>query len=451
MSKHFSCSALLAATIALASVSAADAADLVGRAVLPASTFAPGPTSGQFTGPANGVTPPYVNQQPVQGFSGILYGPRPGTFVVLVDNGFGGRGNSADAVLRAYALKPDFKTRFGGTGQVLPINFATGNVAPSFDATTFLSFNDAGRLVGFPITAEQATYYPNSTIPVDPTIQSGRLLTGADFDPESIRKLADGTYWVGDEFGPFLLHFSATGQLIDPPVQLPNFRALGTNPLVQAAENLLLSGEVNARTSRGFEGLALNASGTKLYALLEGALIPDTRQVRLLINEFDVATKTYTGRTFAYRLDVTTPSGQAIGDFSAINDHEFLVIERDGQQGDPNNPAFTNPARLKRIYKIDINQIDQFGYVKKELVVDLLKIHDPYNLGGNGTTDGIFTFPFVTIESVLPVAPDILLVTNDNNFPGSVGRTPGVPDDNEFILVKLDQPLALDPRVLLRR
>ncbi|RZN32426.1 MAG: hypothetical protein EF813_11865 [Methanosarcinales archaeon] len=43
---------------------------LVGWAVLPANTTAAGPTSGQFIGeePINGVFPPFVEEQPVQGF-----------------------------------------------------------------------------------------------------------------------------------------------------------------------------------------------------------------------------------------------------------------------------------------------------------------------------------------------------------------------------------------------
>jgi hypothetical protein len=38
-------------------------------AALPADTFAPGPTSGQFISPANGRTPPFAHKQPVQGVS----------------------------------------------------------------------------------------------------------------------------------------------------------------------------------------------------------------------------------------------------------------------------------------------------------------------------------------------------------------------------------------------
>ena len=63
---------------------------LAGRAVLPADTFAPGPTSGQFILPANGRQPPFVDRQPIQGFSAILP-DSGGTFLVISDNGFGSR------------------------------------------------------------------------------------------------------------------------------------------------------------------------------------------------------------------------------------------------------------------------------------------------------------------------------------------------------------------------
>jgi hypothetical protein len=432
---------LAAPLLTLWTVAIAQAAELVGRAVLPADTFAPGPTSGQLIGNANNRTAPFVDQQPVQGFSAVLSGSKPGTYYVMSDNGFGGKANSPDALLRVYAVKPDFLTQWGGTGQVFPVNFRTGRRLPGFTDQSFLQLNDANQRAGFTLVADQ-TNYPNSSIPVDPLIQQQRLLTGGDFDIESIRQVSDGSFWFGDEFGPFLFRVSPQGQLLEAPIQLPNFLGLGGQFLVQSPDSPFLAAPntQNLRGSRGFEGMALNASGTRLYAMLEGALIPDPNQNRLLINEFDLKTKQYTGRVFFYRLE---DPAHAIGDLSAINDREFVVIERDGLQGDPNNPAFANPAKFKRIYKINLRDLDIQGFVKKELLVDLLNIADPHNLGGNGTTNGVFTFPFVTIEDVLPINPLTLLVINDNNYPFSVGRTPGEPDDSEFILVRLDKPLRL--------
>jgi hypothetical protein len=41
-----------------------------------------------------------------------------------------------------------------------------------------------------------------------------------------------------------------------------------------------------------------------------------------------------------------------------------------------------------------------------------------------------------------------LLVDNDSNFPMSAGRTPGRPDDNEIITIRLGSRLGVDRRVL---
>ena len=47
----------------------------------------------------------------------------------------------------------------------------------------------------------------------------------------------------------------------------------------------------------------------------------------------------------------------------------------------------------------------------------------------------MFSFPLQSVESVLPLRGDRVLVANDNNFPGNDGRIPGRPDDTELIVV----------------
>jgi hypothetical protein len=426
------------------------AAELVGRAVLPADTFAPGSTTGQFK--KTNRTVPFINKQPVQGFSAVIPGQKAGTYLVISDNGFGSKANSPDNVLRIYAVEPDFTT-----GQVFAVNFQTGERLKSFNRKSFLELNDKRNLANFPIIASQKVY-PSSSIPVSREIAKNRLLTGGDFDPESFRRVSDGTFWVGDEFGPFLLHVGKDGELLDSPIPLPNFLAIGKLNFVKSPDNPEFANlpDDTARTaaanlggSKGFEGLALNSSGTKLYAMLEGALKDEQvqssaltleRRSRLLINEFDLATKQYTGKVFSYKLE--NPD-YAIGDLTAINDKEFIVIERDNNQGDPNNPAFKTPAQFKRLYKINITNLDKQGFVKKEFLVDLLKISDPKGIAGNLTKNNIFTFPFVTIENVLPIDARTLLVINDNNYADSIGRYPGQADNTEFIKIRLHKPLNL--------
>jgi len=424
------------------------AAELLGRAVLPAATFAPGPTSGQFTAGSNGYRTPFFNAQPVQGFSAVITGPKKGTYLVMMDNGFGSKVSSPDALLRVFAVKPNFKT-----GEVTPVNRFTGAELTSFGNENIITLSDPWRRIPFTIVADRAEYpgipTAGGVVPVDPAIRGGRLLTGADFDIESIRCAADGTLWFGDEFGPFLIHTDTFGRVLEAPIPLPNFRRIPNtiggsviNPLVQAPSNPTLTNAANANVpdSGGFEGMALNTSRTKLYTLMEKVLNGDPVRERLQITEFSLTRHTYTGKTFTYLLD---KSNNAIGDFTALSDREFLIIERDGGQGDASDPRFASSALFKKIFKIDLTRTDANGNLIKEEVADLLNIYDPKDVTKDGRTNTVFTFPFQTIEDVLVLDNSTLLVINDNNFPFSVGREFGVADNNEFILLHT-APLARD-------
>ena len=242
--------------------------------------------------------------------------------------------------------------------------------------------------------------------------------------------------WVGEEFGPYLLHFDAKGKLLEAPILTPNFTAPNATDTVRSPDNSeVLTGETTANLggSRGYEGLAINPDKTKLYALLEGSVAGDSPDA-LRINEFDLASKEFTSIAGRYRKE--NPS-YAIGDFTVINENEYLVIERDNLSGDA--------AEFKKIYKIDLSKQDANGYIAKEEVVDLLKISDPKDLNADSSTK--FRFPFVTIEDVLVIDKNTILVANDNNYPGTGGRSLTEPDQNEILLLKLDKPLDVDPRV----
>ncbi|WP_369269491.1 esterase-like activity of phytase family protein [Streptomyces sp. R11] len=381
-------------TVSLASPAVADRggqdfgrATLTGFASLPAETFVPGsePSGSAIgAGPFNGISAPFAHQ-PVQGFSGVV-NRRDGTFDVLSDNGYGNKANSADFLLRVHRIKPDTRT-----GKV--------KVLGGFN------LSDPDGRVPFALT------------------RADRALTGADFDVESIQRMPDGTYWMGDEFGPWLLHFSAKGRLLEAPIALDG---------VKAPENPYLNGaQPNIASSKGFEGLVRSVDGRRLYPLLEGTVTGDTPG-DLRFSEFDLRKRAYTGKGFVYRLESTA---NAIGDAIAVDRHRFLVIERDGGQGDT--------AQFKRIYLADTRDRNGDGLMDKTLVADLLDIANPKGLGGFGKT---FRFPFQTIEDVNLVDDRTLAVLNDNNFPFSSGRTAGKADDNEFITVRLSAPLHADGR-----
>jgi len=415
--------ALAISTLATLPVQAAGDKTLTGWALMPANTFADGPTTGQFASGAGGNPLPLINQQSVQGFSAVLSGPSAGTYYFMPDNGFGSQTNSADALLRIYAVTPDFKTASGGSGSVTAADYGSGAALARFSAASQITLADPDHKLGFAIQADYANYYNKATNAlVDPTIRAGRLLTGADFDIESVRKDKNGNLWFGEEFGPFLLKTNAAGKVLRAEVGMPG---------VMAPQNPYLgSGVANLRGSNGFEGMAINPAGDKLFTLLEGTVEGDDASRKTLrINEFSVDTEAYTGAQWKYRLDA---AGTNIGDMTAINDHEFLVIERNGATATGGGTPF------KKIFRIDLSKLDAAGNVSKTEVVDLMAIADPNDLNGDGSTT--FTFPYVTIESVLLLNDHTLLVANDNNYPGTGGRNLGS-DNTEFLTIGLANPV----------
>lgn len=424
---------LCTAVAALSAAPATQAAPtLEGWAVMPAPTFSDGPTSGQFgftnaASPAN--NPPYVNLQPVQGFSGVLAGAG-GSYRFLVDNGFGTQANSADSLLRMYAVLPDFRTAQGGSGTVSAADWATGAARAGFDANTRITLSDPNRQLGFSIQADYAKYYNGdatrnpSGIAVDASIRTGRLLTGADLDTESVRQDKNGHLWFGDEFGPYLVKTDASGKVLARDVSLPG---------VFAPENAYRgSTPANLGSSRGFEGMAINRAGDRLYTLLEGTVTGDAAKT-LRINEFNIDSNLYTTQSWVYKLEA---NGTNIGDMTAINDHEFIVIERNGATATGGGTPF------KKLFKIDLNKVGADGSVEKTELVDLMAIADPNDLNRDGSTT--FTFPYVTIENVHVIDAHTLLVVNDNNFPGGGGRAL-TSDATEFLKIHLDQALDVSP------
>ncbi|WP_071992851.1 phytase [Aphanizomenon flos-aquae] len=188
----------------------------------------------------------------------------------------------------------------------------------------------------------------------------------------------------------------------------------------------------NLNRSQGFEGMAFSPDRQTIYPMLEGTVVGDPAgSVR--IYKFDVASESYQGLVGRYQLVSTS---NAIGDFTPINNNEFLVIERDNGQG--------STALFKKIFKVDFSKIDANGFVSKEEVADLLNIQDPKDLNGDGKTT--YNMPFQTIEDVLVIDSKTILVANDNNYPFSIGRPPGI-DNNEMVVLELDKPIALDSRL----
>jgi hypothetical protein len=382
---------ILAATAALTALLAASAhaaePKLEARAILPADASFPAP----FNGVVN-TDPVFApgSSQPVGGFSALLDAGN-GDFYAMPDNGFGSKANSRSFILRLYKVRPKWKTEWSGKGDVKIL-----------DA---LTLSDPDAKVPFPIVNENTPE---------------RVLTGGDFDIESVRQANDGTFYFGEEFGPFIVHVDGKGRVLDAPVPLPR---------VFSPDNPFLLGRTpNLASSNGFEGMALSKDGKTLYPFLEGPLVGDDPLVRH-VYEFDVSERRYTGRNWIYRMSIP---GTLVSDAVAYSKDQLIVTERDNGQG----PA----AAWKKAFVIDV-PANKPNLQKRE-IVDLLNVNDKDGISENPIRPGDFglgnpfKFPYQTVEAVLPLSGNELAFVNDTNF-GSTGRNPNLPDYSDFIIVKV--------------
>ncbi|MGO4617952.1 esterase-like activity of phytase family protein [Nocardia sp. 2TAF39] len=171
---------------------------------------------------------------------------------------------------------------------------------------------------------------------------AGNVLPPTDhgLDPEGLVALPDGTFWVSDEYGPFLVHFDAKGVELErlvPGRGLPK--------------------ELSLRTpNQGMEGLTVTPDGATLVGLMQSGLntpglagsakdVPMTRIIAV-----DLRTKAV--KEFVLALENPKSTKVADSEITALSATTFLVDERDG------SPA---PKADKKLWTVDISAATDIG------------------------------------------------------------------------------------------
>ncbi|MFR3331875.1 MAG: esterase-like activity of phytase family protein [Odoribacter splanchnicus] len=200
-------------------------------------------------------------------------------------------------------------------------------------------------------------------------------------DPEGLALAPDGTFWVSDEYGPYLMHFDHKGELIE---ELSPFNGK------------LPSHYKFRRPNRGMEGLTISTDGQTLYGIMQSPLNePDGQKTPfsefipvLVVNPVTLAYKEY-----SYALE--NPEN-GVSEITYVNDTTFLVLERDSKFPD-------NGKTFKRIYRIILTpQADITNPVRKELACDLLQ--------------AIPGYAHDKPEGMALISNSILSIINDDDF-----------------------------------
>lgn len=336
----------------------------------------------------------------------------------------------------------------------------------SLTETRLLSETD-----GTPLTSldpSPTTAGARSGFPPLPQAYNGRV----SLDGEGLARLDDGSYFVADEYGPYLHRFSAAGVLLSsirpPEAFIPKRNARDSfssdNPAAGQPSPFPGNPSAGRENNQGFEGLSLSLDGRTIYALLQSALRQDggedgnsqRRHTRLLAYDIaNPAAPVLTGE-WILPLPVYTQSGSqqvaSVGDMVAINGRQFLVLVRDGNGRGGDTPVSLYRAVL--VYDVTgatnlagsafdnpNNPAAPRGVLASSIVpassAVLINLNDAAQLSrfglNNGPSDNANTLSekwesLALVPALDPDFPDdfFLLVGNDNDYTTTDGRQDGV-------------------------
>jgi hypothetical protein len=318
------------------------------------------------------------------GFGSTIAYSGGNTFLALPDRGpnaisyNSGIDDTASYVNRFHTIEMDLHRNETGSGLPFTLTPELRQTTLLWSLTPLVYGTGAGLQVppgAPPINNIFQHFFAGRSDNFDPNHNSGDT-NDARFDTEGVRVSSDGRkIYVSDEYGPYVYEFDRLTGVRLRRFQLPqSFFVANLSPV----GNNEISGNTSGRTAnKGMEGLAITPDGRTLVGIMQNALIQDANagaSKLLRIVSIDIAS----GRTthqYAYLL--TTGSG--VSEIVALNNHEFLVDERDGH-GRANGDA----AKVKQLFKInldgavDISEMDgptaSQHAVNKALFLDLVAL-----------------------------------------------------------------------------
>ncbi|HVU24375.1 MAG TPA: esterase-like activity of phytase family protein [Opitutus sp.] len=254
----------------------------------------------------------------------------------------------------------------------------------------------------------------------------------ARLDPEGIRVSNNGAFvYISDEYGPFVRQFDrATGRVVRTYELPANLAITHLSP----QKDVEIDGNTVGRvTNKGMEGLAITPDGTMLVGMMQANLEQDKKKSLRLVT-IDLAS----GTTHEYAYKLTDGSG--VSEIVAVNNHQFLVDERDGT-GLGDTPQLTDTASaavVKELFLIDLDGAtdvtemagDLSDYaVTKTLFLDIVGKLTGAGINAFLIPSKIEGIAFGQDIDVAGVTMHTLFVANDNDFLATVADPFKGPDD----------------------
>ncbi len=174
-------------------------------------------------------------------------------------------------------------------------------------------------------------------------------------DPEAIRVASDGTWWISEEYGPWIDQFGSDGKHLRR-IELPKrYRVQHAGNTYES--ELPPSNTQGRQPNRGLEGLAISSDGKTLYTMTQSPLIQDAgldasnKRDGLLIRLLAIRVEDGVEpvfREYLYQLD---DKRNGINELLVTGENELLVLERDGIKG--------AKAKCRRVYRVDMSETSE--------------------------------------------------------------------------------------------
>jgi len=326
-----------------------------------------GRIAASMTDPVTGESVGSISSMQVTNFVNNGDGTFSGVFNFLPDRGY----NSGTTYSNFAARINQFSFNF--TPYTSAANTTAQNqITTSFLGSTRFTYDNDGNAATAPVyttglLATGSTTLNGISVPAAAgasTLSDGTVTNRLSLDSEALVLLADGSGYIGDEYGANIYHFNSSKQ-IDGVLGVPS-------ALVPRDSNGNVTYSTTPSTGRrdnqGFEGVSVY--GNKLFALEQSATIQDSGSgnqgrynARLVV--YDLSGSSTPGSPTAQyviqlpRVEDTgsTSNGTSVdktaaqSEIVAINDHQLLVLSREGNGRGANDAS----AVFKSVLLVDLN------------------------------------------------------------------------------------------------
>jgi hypothetical protein len=224
-------------------------------------------------------------------------------------------------------------------------------------------------------------------------------------DAEGLVRLADGSFWVSDENGPSLAHFTADGKMTARHV--PNGMEADYSGAPYNVVGSLLAILAKREANRGIEGLAVSPDERFLYFIMQNPLAnPDSAAYRQARNS----------RLFKIERATMKVAG------------EFVYILDDPQSFRRDPSSRQNDPRISELMAIGLDQLIVLERTEKTTKLYEIQLSGATNISGT-RWDDVATHPTleqsnVTETGIMPLNKALCLDTAD--LPQVVGKTEGM-------------------------